>query len=329
MSEVKYTNSKSDIWNAYKEVKDLLDKAQASAPKTTVEVAKEAKVEKAVKTASTIKVDDIAEAVGTLLTTIESGKGQYDEIVEAIEAKKAELQDILGLEAEANSLVAIVETKNKLVADKTAEAEDIIADAKERATNIIADAKEKESEVLASIAETKAETAKERARDEEEYNYNFARKKKEDVDSLQDFLDGKIKVVNDREDAVAEREAIADELDAKVESLVKEIETLNATTQDKIDEAVEKAKKGAEQSANIAKAMDKKTHEAEKSILEARIITLEEKVSDLTVQLDKANEAVAEAQRKVANIATSALQAQADAATVTEVSKIAANGGKK
>lgn len=327
MSEVKYTDTKNDIWKAYKEVKAELD-AQESAPKTTVDVAQAAKVSSAIKTASTIKVDAVEKSVMDLLAKISGGKSQYNEIVTAIDTKKGELKDILGLEAEANSLVAIVATKDKLVADKTAEAKEIITIAEDKASTVVTEALTRQKDVNEEIRQTKLAITKERNRDEEEYNYSLDRKKKSDTDALQDVLDAKVKVIVDREKAVQLREDDIEELEETVTKLENNIEILNGSIDDKVNEAVAKAKKGAETSANIAKAMDKKGWEATISIKDARITTLEEKVDDLSVQVENAHNAVADAQDKVSNIATSALQAQADAATVTEVSKIAANGKK-
>ena len=57
--------------------------------------------------------------------------------------------------------------------------------------------------------------------------------------------------------------------------------------------------------------------------------TLYDKVTDLTSQLTRANEMIAGANDQVADMAKSALQAQADAATVSKVSEIAAGSSKK
>lgn len=331
MSEtnVKYTDSKSDIWNAYKAQKVLLDQAGAVAPKTTVEVAEVKKIEKAVTTASTIKVDSISDTVNQLLSSIASATEKYEDIEIAIKAKQAELKDILGLEAEANSLVAIVATKDQLVADKTAEAVEIVNTAREQAANIVDSARDEKTLVNTEIAATKAATLKERARDKEEYDYNFARTKKANEDNLKDSLDAKVKVIVEREEVVTEREDLADDKDAEIDELTNQIEVLNITIDEKIEKAVSKAKDGAATSANIAKSMDRRSHEAEMTIKDARIQTLEEKVSELVSQLTVANKSVLDAQDKVTAIATNALDNQKNTDQVTRIAELNATGNKK
>lgn len=330
MSEAKYTDKKDVIWKAYKEVLTELNKAQKAQPTTTVEAAQIAKVEKAVETASAMDIDAISEVVGNLLNNIADATDKYNDIIEAIGAKEKELKDILGLEREANSLVAVVATKDALVAEKEEQAKTIVADAQEKADEVIANAKLMANEISADAAKEEADRKKARARDEEEYKYNFDRKKQKDLDSLQDVLDGKVKAIKEREDAVAEREAEADGKDAKIAELEKDIENFIASTDEKIEEAVAKAKKSAETSANIAKAMDKKTHEAEISIKDAKIVTLEEKVAELNAQVVKLQAQVADANAQVITVANNALDNQKNAEAITRIAELNAQGnGKK
>ncbi len=327
--DVIYGDGKPELWGAVKAYREELAKAQAGAPVSTVQAATTAKVTKAVNTANKIDVNDIETSVNALIAKIGDAKEQYTDLTTAIEAKTQELKDIHSLEVEANTLVAVVATKNQLVADKEAKAVEIIADADDRAKAIIADANDKAQTVRDGITAERAQTKQDNERAEEEYAYNFKRKKQAETDALQDTLDEKVKVIVEREEAVALREEAADDKDAEIDNLTNEIEVGKITLNTLIEEAVAKAKKGAETSANIAKSMDKKAHEAEMTIKDARIDTLEEKVNDLIEQLNIANTAVADAQEKVTTIATNALDNQKNADTVTRIAELNATGNGK
>ena len=72
-----------------------------------------------------------------------------------------------------------------------------------------------------------------------------------------------------------------------------------------------------------------KSYEAKLEVANANITSLVEQVTDLRTRLDKADNLVTAANERVTAIATSALKAGADAATVARVSEIAAGGQKK
>jgi chromosome segregation ATPase len=342
MSEIKYMGStKKDIWDAYKALKKEVDaKQSASKVTTTTSAAEEAKLTKAVAHAGEVNMDAVSATIQEFIEKVGEVKEQYSSILTAIDAKKKELQEIHDLEAEANSLITVVATKDKLVAEKTEQAQKVVAEAKEEAETILTEAQDRAVKITESahedaqkirdeIAEEKAQTEKMRAREQEEYAYDFNRKKKADEDTLKDELDAKVKVIVEREEAVAEREAKADELDKKVADLTAEIESINKNIDNKIEKAVAEAKEKADKSASIAKAMLSKDYDAQISIKDARIETLEEKVKELAEQLAKAQAQVSDANNKVSEMAKSALKAQADADTITRVSEIAASGSNK
>ena len=318
---VKFTDSKSDIWAELKAVKAQLD-AAPKAPVTTTEVAETTKVSKAVAVASAVSVDVVEQAVTALVSKVAEAKDQYNSIVTAIDAKKVELKDILDIEVEANTLVAIVATKEQLVAKKDAEAIALIESAKERAIEIADEIKARRAEAEESIRSINATAKQAREREQEEYTYNFARTKKSQIDAHNDEINAKNKVLDEREASIASREATVKVLDA-------EILDLKSMMDVRVAKAEAEAKKSAESSANLVKLMVIKEHEAQVSIKDARIATLEEKVTELMAQLTKAQDQVIAAHGKVTDMAQSAFQAQGDAATITRVSELAVSSGNK
>ena len=104
---------------------------------------------------------------------------------------------------------------------------------------------------------------------------------------------------------------------------------MEALIEERIATAVEEATAKLEKSHAIAKSYMSKEHAADMKIAEAKAESLTEKVTDLSTQLTKANDMIAGANNQVADMAKSALQAQADAATVSKVSEIAAGSNNK
>jgi len=321
MADVKFTDSKSEIWAEYKAVKAQLD-AAPKAPVTTTEVAETTKATKAVAVASSVNVDVVEKAVNELVAKVSDTKEQYSSIVTAIDAKKKELKEILDLEVEANSLVALITTKDQLVAKKDAEAEALIENAKARALEIADEAKARRTEAEEYIRNLNATSKQARDRENEEYVYNFARKKKAELDAHNDDIASKYKVLDEREATIATRESTVKALDT-------EIAELKATMDVRVAKAEADAKRSAEASANIVKSMLVKDHESSVAIKDARIATLEEKVADLTAQLAKAQDQVVSAHEKVTEMAKGAFQAQGDSATITRVAEMAVSSGNK
>ena len=105
----KVGKSATKIWDAYQEVLTELN-GGPSDPQTTVAVAKEVKVKKAVSVSESINVEGIKATTFSLLQSVSEAKEAYDEIQTAIDAKKAELKDVHVIEVEANALVALVAT---------------------------------------------------------------------------------------------------------------------------------------------------------------------------------------------------------------------------
>jgi DNA repair exonuclease SbcCD ATPase subunit len=316
------------IWENYKEVLDEL-KATETGVQNTVVAAKKEKTAKAVSTAKNVNVQTIESTVQALVDSLTNAKAEFNDVEAAIEAKKAELQEIHQLEVEANALVAVVATKDKLVAERQETAKKTLDDAAEKAQEVQQEAETKVAEMLRAAKEADGKAVVARKRQEEEWEYNFSRLKKERLDRLQDDLNAKIKVVEEREEEVTNREAKAKELDTEVTNLKDQIQQLEAATEQKVVAAVEKAKAGVAQSNAIAKAMDKKGHEAEMSIVNAKVASLEATVTDLNKRLEKANRDVQTANEKVAEMAQKALQAGADAKTVAELHRVTALGNKK
>jgi chromosome segregation ATPase len=325
----KVGKSATKIWEAYQEALNELKSKENGHMISTIAVAQEQKKEAAVKTAAVVNVANIDTVVSGLLKNVEEAKNTFDELQLAINAKKAELQAVHGLEAEANALVALVATKDKLVAQRELEAQTIIENARVKAEELRKEAEEFTATTKANVNAEMELAAKQREREQEEYEYKFGREKKAKLDEVEDQINQKVKELKERADEVKAREALADEKDAELDQLKNLLEKLEASTALRVEDAVQKAKEKAATSANIAKAMDKRSHEADMMVRDAEVKTLKDQLADYRTRLETANNQVNAANIKVAEMAQSALRAQGDAATISKVSEIAAGANKK
>jgi chromosome segregation ATPase len=310
--------TKTQIWDAYKVLRDKHLASEEGQATTTTAVAQQKKANQAVAAASSVNITGLSDSVQKLMDDISNAKTIYDDLQTAIETKKSELQEVHGIEAEANTLVVLVETKDQLVSQKEEQARALVTEATERAQALLEAAKDKD-----------AQMAENRKREEEEWSYRFGRSKKEAEDTLQDTLDQRVKAIEEREGEVEEREAKVTEYETTVQDLEDSIARTEAAVEQRIEEAVTSAAAKAKTSANIQLAMEKKTFEAEASIKAARIETLEERVAELLGQLADQQDLVSEANNKLSEMAKASLQAGADAQTVAKITEVAAGANKK
>lgn len=313
-------STKKYWFDKYQELKAQAD-ANGNTVQTTASVAAEASTKKAIETASKSSSADMTSSMTKFINEFTEAQETYGSILKAIDAKKVELKEIHDIEVETNSLVALLATKNKLVAEKTEQADKIITDANEKAKSIMDDAKAAQEIARDKINAMLAEDKQTRTRERAEFDYDFSREKKQREDELEDILDKRTKAIDVREAAVKEREDLAEAKDKEIDELKTEIQEIKATMNINIKEAEGKAKGMAEAAAKRDAASVEASHKAELSIANSTIANLNARVEDLVKQVDKANEAVIDANNKVTDMATSALKATADAKTVAEVHK--------
>lgn len=237
MTEITMKNStKQEIFDAYTEMKKKLDKSEAMKDDPVKQ--KESERLAAVSSSANEMI-----STGILAPEIIN---QYKDVCESIRVKKEELKDLYGIEAEANSLVALInahkdkeqELKEKYAA-LTAEVVTELNAKQVELNNQIAELEIRKAEVLASteaehIAIVK-EKEVERKRAEEEYNYNLARQRKIENDTWEDEKKARENRVAEKEIAVLKleeevttREARLDELEAKVAEIPALVEAAKA-----------------------------------------------------------------------------------------------------
>jgi len=327
-----------DIWKAYREVIEELKVNEAVA--STIATAQAKKTESAIEAAKKVDSEDIATSLVQIAEGIHEAKATYNDLETAIAAKKQELKEVHDLEAEVNSFVAVVTAKDKLVAERTETAKTILEDAKaeaektkteaqEVAVAIKADSEADKLKFEKEFEEKKKETEKEQERAKADWEYEFKRIGKGRMDSFNDDLKVKSRDMEERELKLREREEEADAKDKEIEVLKGQIDALESNTVSRIAAAVESAKADAKKSAAIEKTMVEKHYEAKLEVAQTANQALTAQLEETRKRLDKAEAQIQNANDRVTQIATGALQAGADAKTISRVAEIAAGSNQK
>ena len=277
--------------------------------KSTREVAQDKIVTEAVATASTIEIHSVEE----LLNQIINAKKEFENINLAIQAKKNELKDVLAIEVEANSLLALINAKSKFAEDQDKELEDARQKASDEAEQLIAAAAAKAAQIREEIVtEEKAATQNE-ARRSEEWEYNFKRMKKEKEDTLQDQLNIKTKSLDDRAELLKKQAEIIGTRVAEIDAQAAEIKAIKEGTTAAVAAAVEETRKKAETSAAISANIVKSKHDSEIILLNERNTSLTAQLAAANKEIDNLKAAVTAANKQVQDIAIKSLEARAEA----------------
>lgn len=272
-------NTKQELFDAYSEALKKVEevKKMKETPADMAESKRKIAVE-----------ENAAKAVESNIFNAEITQ-QYKDVMETIENKQKELQELYDIETEASSLAAIInaakekdyqleeefKTKREKLMD---EHENLIEVYKAELDDIVAQKNSVREEVRAARAEEIAKVNQERQREEEEYNYNLKRQRKIENDKWEDEKAEREKVLNAKEEAAdnmyAEAESKLDELE-ELREKVAEIPVLIANAE---KEAKEAGQKEAAKEYGYKKTMYEKEKEYEIAKLEDQVSMLKEKL---------------------------------------------------
>lgn len=272
-------NTKQELFDAYSEALKKVEevKKMKETPADMAENKRKIAVE-----------ENAAKAVESNIFNTEITQ-QYKDVMETIENKQKELQELYDIETEASSLAAIInaakekdyqlEEEFKAKREKLVdEHENLIEVYKAELDDIVAQKNSVREEVRAARAEEIAKVNQERQREEEEYNYNLKRQRKIENDKWEDEKAEREKVLKAKEEAAdnmyAEAESKLDELE-ELREKVAEIPVLIANAE---KEAKEAGQKEAAKEYGYKKTMYEKEKEYEIAKLEDQVSMLKEKL---------------------------------------------------
>lgn len=310
----------SVIWEAYQQVLAEL-KQKESVPNTTVAAAQE-RTANALAVADTVDVEKIAHELAGLGEGLKEAREVYQNLQRAIDTKRAELTDVHNLEVEVNSLVAVVETKDALVRERTEQAKTILEEASVRAQEIEGEAQKRADELRGKAVAAWEEEKQRRQRDIDVWEYEFSRKKRSAEDEASDEINARMR-------SLAEREALQDRLEQENVALKANLDSMDEVVEGKIAAAVAVALADAKRSFDAQKGFIERDYKGKIEVLQSKNEGLVYQVEDLIRRLDKAEARIQEANAKVTEIATGALRAGADRETIARVAEVAAGSQSK
>jgi hypothetical protein len=338
------SHTKQEMLDAYNiVVKQLKEKEENELrPEKRVE---QKKTEEAVQVAQAVSTDSIATQIATLKTEVGKALSQISDKLEAeadklakvqqaVVIKEKEIHDLYGIEKEAQTLGALIESQNKkrddfetkmaidedafrlkmatekdaLLTKMTADRETLV---KEIETTRARWADEKKAkEIEAKEWETAEKKKREREKEEFEYKFNREQKLAQDV-----FNDDKAKM---ERDILIRKAAMESELDAR-EKAVKEreekigyLENKVTSLTDELESAVKKAIKETEArvlaDAKYKEELFKKEFDGERGVLVTKIEALEKMVKEQFEQISRLSQQLDKSYQKVEDIAIKAVQ---------------------
>lgn len=276
MSELTMKNTKQELYDAYMAQKKQLE--TRSAMKDDPVVAQENKR----KAAVLVSADEVAE-----MDILSPGVvQQYKDLREAIDVKKAALKDLYDIEAEASSLVALINAhkdKEQELRDKYKKlSDDLETEYQEKKSlkeNDLLELEIKKEEVLNMTAsENKAlvaELDKSRKREKEEYEYNLKRERKIAEDKWNDEKAAKEKALAERESSIAETEAELAAKEEYIEDLERKVSEIPALIEAATNEGIKNGKADADKSNAFEVRSINQKNEYEQAALRDRVTRLE------------------------------------------------------
>lgn len=259
MSEVSLKSTKQQIWDTYQKTLKELESTKAQ-KQTSKEKSEQLRKETVKESAQDLLLKDILN---------EDIIKQYSDLVETIDYMKEEIKSLYGIEAEINTLEALVNTHNELK-------EKLEKEYLERKAVLESEYEQRVSELENEFLKKKTkneeeieELKKERAREEEQYLYDLKKSRRDDNDKWEEEKAKRTLELKAKED---EFEAKKMEADDKILSYYK--------IQDELQELKDNQEEIVKQAVNKAIENSNKEHLVEKTMLEKEKKWLEEKYTN-------------------------------------------------
>lgn len=314
------STTKQVIFEAYKEVLAQLEAAQSQKLDPTKELSdkKNAEVISQAENTASKSIEDQIASLQKNITGILVGLSNnfateieaYNNLKQSIQLKEQELQELFAIEKEAFTLAALIDTNRAVVAKQKEENDQAYQEAVEKLNAVNEEIKQARIKFEEEI-KAQTETIKlNRKRDEENYMYEFNRRKQREQDELADQLAAERKefeeeVETAREDlrkdqaALDAREEVVSQREEKMEELEAQVAAFPAKEAKIREEVAEQVKKDTERVEAIKSSYARKEAESQKQIYENKIQLLEDslkaeqaKNSEQAAKLDAAYEKI-------------------------------------
>ena len=324
-------NTKNEILAAYEDLLKKVTDKKTDEPKKVQETQKQ---EAVVKKAEGLSNETIIKGIAGLKVEITSALDKlgekfveeykkFDELQQAIQTEKKNLEDLYQLSASTDSLsVMLLAQKEKKeqfeqeMATRKTELDEKMKSEKEGFDLEINEKKalwKKEQDTfLEKIKEENDKTSKTRKREEEEYQYALQLTRKKEVDLYEEKKQKLEKELADKKMAF-EKEVTERETNLKLaETELKELRSKNAAFPSELDKAVQSAVKTAteklETTFNFQKELNEKEVAGELKLKDQIIQTLNAKIKDLETSMKELAQKTVTAEVSVKDIAMKAIE---------------------
>ena len=324
-------NTKNEILEAYEELLKKMNDKKTDEPKKIQEMQKQ---EAVVKKAEGLSNETIIKGLAGLKVEITSSLDKlgekfveefkkFEELQQAIQTEKKNLEDLYQLSANTDSLsVMLLAQKEKReqfeqeMAVRKVELDEKIRLEKERFEAEITEKKnqwKKEQDAFQEkLKEENEKTTKTRKREEEEYQYALQLTRKKEVDL---YEEKKLKLEKELTEKKAAFEKSVAEREANLKSAETELAELRAKSvafpkelEKAVDAAVKAATEKTETAFRIEKELREKEVEGELKLKDQIIQTLNAKIKDLETSLKELSQKTVTAETSVKDIAIKAIE---------------------
>ena len=329
--EVSVKNTKNEILAAYDELIKKVQEKKTDEPK---KVQEQQKQETVVKNAAALSNEGIVKEVSGLKISLSSALDKlsenfvsefrkFEELQQAIQIEKQQLEDLYQLSANTDSLSAMLlaqkEKKEQFeleMAFRKTELEEKIKSEKERFDSEMNDKRsqwKKEQELYATqTKEALDEKKKNQAREEEEYLYNLKISRKKEADQYEEKKQKLEKELADKKAAFEKEFAERETQIKEAESELKELRAKTAAFPTELEKAVNAATKAVserlETQFGFEKELSEKENGGELKLKDQIISTLNAKIKDLETTIKELSQKAITAEASVKDIAIRAIE---------------------
>lgn len=310
MGKITEKSTKKEIMEAYQEALTKLNLRDSM---------KDDPVREAAKEREAVVMADAAEIVNAGILN-DDYLDKYNKLKEALSLLDKRIKERYEIEAELNSLTALINSHKDMEIAKEEEykllKEKLVNEMNEKKAALQAEIsileqqkKEKLEQIKIDSDAVTAQIIKDRQRAEEEYSYNLRRQRKLEKDAWEDMKAAREKELAENEKIAAEKEAVLDEELEKIESLKEQVSHIPEMLEEAKAEGVKKGKADAEKSNVFEVRSLKQQYEYEKKLAGDKIERLEETVEDARCKIAELQTKLDNAYSKMNELATNTVQA--------------------
>ena len=298
MAKITERNTKSEILSAYEAAMEEIKKLKSEKFNPVEE-------QQSKKNKEIIEKADITSENNIINPAIIE---EYKNLKSAISLKRDELRELYGIDIEANSFAALVEAKNTKLDELDKQIEDKKIEYVDLSNSLSESHKARIQQLNDEACEYKNRLKKDRDREEEDFKYNLERERRIENDKWEDEKAQRLAAVEEREEAVSERELSHDNMVNEIKELNDKLSEVPAAIEAAKEEAAKEAKSKAEKSFAFEKRAMESDYSHMKEMLESKLDTLNEKIADLISDNEELKSNLNAAYEKIENIANESVK---------------------